>query len=105
MSVLKPEGTEFELKVYQYLLTIPYGETRTYEEVAEAVGDKKAAKAVGMAVNRNPIPLFIPCHRVIGKKGDLVGYQGGIELKKKLLSMEKANMNRTFKPGNFEDPE
>jgi methylated-DNA-[protein]-cysteine S-methyltransferase len=57
---LKPEGTEFELKVYQYLLTIPYGETRTYEEVAEAVGDKKAAKAVGMAVNRNPIPLFIP---------------------------------------------
>lgn len=100
---LKPEGTEFELKVYAYLQTIPYGETRSYEEVAEALGDKKAAKAVGMAVNRNPIPLFIPCHRVIGKKGDLVGYQGGLDLKKKLLAMEKANMNRTFKPGNFQD--
>jgi methylated-DNA-[protein]-cysteine S-methyltransferase len=68
---LKPEGTEFELKVYQYLLTIPYGETRTYEEVAEAVGDKKAAKAVGMAVNRNPIPLFIPVPPRDREKGRL----------------------------------
>lgn len=102
---LKPEGSEFEQKVYQSLLNIPYGETRSYEQVAESIGDKKAAKAVGMAINRNPIPLFIPCHRVIGKKGDLVGYLGGLDLKKKLISMEKSNQNRTFKPGDFQDPE
>lgn len=100
-----PAPTDFEAKVYQYVLTIPYGETRSYEEVAVALGDKKLAKAVGEAVGKNPIPLLIPCHRVIGKNGDLEGYIGGADLKKKLLHMEKANMNRTFKPGNFSDPE
>lgn len=99
------DATDFEKKVYEYLENIPYGETRSYEEVATALGDPKSARAVGLAANKNPVPLFIPCHRVIVKNGDLVGYQGGVDLKKKLLRMEKSNMNRVFKPADFSDPE
>ncbi len=93
---LDPETTPFTKKVYEYVSTIPYGSTKNYEEVAAAIGEPKAARAVGNALNRNPLPLFIPCHRVIGKDGDLVGYVGGLELKKKLLELEAKNVDRHF---------
>ncbi|MGB8452012.1 MAG: methylated-DNA--[protein]-cysteine S-methyltransferase [Anaerocolumna sp.] len=87
---LIPEGTEFQKKVWQVLQTIAYGETLSYKQVAEAVGNPKACRAVGMANNKNPIAIFIPCHRVIGSSGKLVGYAGGLDLKVKLLETEKA---------------
>ncbi len=84
-----PEGTAFQKKVWQTLLEIPYGETRSYKDIAAAIGQPKACRAVGMANNKNPIALAIPCHRVIGSKGELTGYAGGLEIKKQLLDMEK----------------
>jgi methylated-DNA-[protein]-cysteine S-methyltransferase len=101
---LEPEGTEFEKKVWNYVLTIPYGTTKTYEEVAGGIGEPSGERSVGMALNHNPIPLIIPCHRVIGKNGSLVGYIGGLDLKKKLITMEKTNSERIFRPGSYEDP-
>lgn len=86
---LNPQGTEFQKKVWKALLDIPYGETRSYRQVAEAVGNPKACRAVGMANNRNPIMIFIPCHRVVGSDGSLVGYEGGLDMKKWLLDLEK----------------
>jgi len=86
---LAPEGTPFQKKVWQALQEIPYGETRTYKEIAQAIGQEKACRAVGMANNKNPIAIFIPCHRVIGSNGTLVGYAGGLEVKKYLLDLEK----------------
>ncbi|SFN27449.1 methylated-DNA--[protein]-cysteine S-methyltransferase [Proteiniclasticum ruminis] len=85
---LHPEGTPFQKKVWAVLLTIPKGETRSYQEVAKLCGNEKASRAVGMANNRNPIPIFIPCHRVIGKNGALVGYGGGLPIKEALLRLE-----------------
>lgn len=102
---LQPQGTDFEKKVWDFVKTIPYGKTMTYEEVAVGIGEPNSDRAVGMALNHNPIPLFIPCHRVIGKNGTLTGYIGGLELKKWLLAKEKANGNKEFHPGNYEDPE
>lgn len=81
-------GTEFQKKVWQGLCKIPYGETRTYGEIATAIGNPKAARAVGMANNKNPIILAVPCHRVIGVNGKLVGYAGGLDMKKELLKLE-----------------
>ena len=86
---LDPEGTEFQKKVWAALREIPYGETRTYKDNATAVGDEKATRAVGMANNKNPIAIIIPCHRVIGTNGTLTGYAGGLDVKKKLLELEK----------------
>lgn len=86
---LNPKGTDFQKKVWKALCDIPYGETRSYKQVAEAVGNPKATRAVGMANNRNPIMIFIPCHRVIGSDGSLVGYGGGLDMKEKLLSIEQ----------------
>ena len=86
---LAPKGTEFQRKVWDALKEIPYGETRTYGEIAETVGNSKAARAVGMANNRNPIAIIVPCHRVVGANGKLVGYAGGMEQKEKLLHLEK----------------
>ncbi|HEY8349152.1 MAG TPA: methylated-DNA--[protein]-cysteine S-methyltransferase [Clostridia bacterium] len=83
------EGTPFQKAVWQALLEIPYGETRSYGEIAERIGNPKAARAVGMANNRNRIAVFVPCHRVIGADGRLVGYAGGVDIKKKLLDLEK----------------
>jgi methylated-DNA-[protein]-cysteine S-methyltransferase len=74
---LSPSGTEFQQRVWKALTGIPYGETVTYEDIARKVGNEKACRAVGMANNRNPISLIIPCHRVIGKNGKLTGYGGG----------------------------
>ena len=85
---LRPAGTAFQLSVWQALTEIPYGETRSYGEIAAAVGNPKAARAVGMANNRNPISILIPCHRVIGSTGKMVGYGGGLEKKLFLLELE-----------------
>lgn len=90
---LKPEGTEFQTKVWKNLGKIPYGQTISYKSLAETSGNPKASRAVGMANNKNPIPIFIPCHRVIASNGKLQGYAGGIELKKELLNMEKKYAN------------
>ena len=87
---LKPQGTPFRRKVWEALSNIPYGETRSYKDIAQAIGSEKAYRAVGTANNKNPIPIFIPCHRVIGADGQLVGYRGGIEMKMKLLALEKS---------------
>jgi len=87
----RPAGTEFQKVIWRKLLEIPYGETRTYSEIAEIIGRPKAVRAVGSACGSNPIPFLIPCHRVIGKDGSLTGYAGGIENKKFLLEFEKRN--------------
>ena len=84
-------GTPFQKKVWHALKDIPYGETRTYGEIAAIIGNKNAARAVGMANNKNPLPVFIPCHRVIGAGGKLTGYAGGLEMKKILLGIEERN--------------
>ncbi|MEE0933141.1 methylated-DNA--[protein]-cysteine S-methyltransferase [Clostridium sp. D43t1_170807_H7] len=86
---LEPEGTEFQKMVWNVLREIPYGETRSYGEIAKLIGNEKASRAVGMANNKNPIMIIIPCHRVIGVNGKLVGYAGGLDVKEKLLNMEK----------------
>ena len=87
---LRPVGTPFQLSAWDALRKIPYGETRTYGEIAAAIGKPRACRAVGMANNRNPISILIPCHRVIGAGGALVGYGGGLEVKKFLLKLEGA---------------
>lgn len=87
---LSPKGTEFMKQVWDALVDIPYGETRNYKEIAEKTGHNLAYRAVGLANNKNPIPIIIPCHRVIGANKNLVGYGGGLELKKYLLDHEKA---------------
>jgi len=87
---LKPNGTEFQKKAWGALLEIPYGETRSYKQQAELVGNSKASRAVGMSNNRNPIMIVIPCHRVVGANGDLTGYAGGLDVKRFLLDLEKS---------------
>lgn len=90
-------GTDFQKKVWRELQKIPYGETRTYQQIAEAVGNEKACRAVGMANNRNPIVIMIPCHRVIGANGSLTGYAGGLEKKEALLRLEGCNIKGMVK--------
>ena len=84
----KLHGTEFQKRVWTALLQIPYGETRTYGDIARELGDPKASQAVGSANGSNPIPIIIPCHRVIGANGKLTGFGGGIETKQFLLNLE-----------------
>jgi methylated-DNA-[protein]-cysteine S-methyltransferase len=86
---LAPEGTAFQKQVWDALVKIPYGETSSYGKLAKDIGKPGAARAVGMANNRNPIPVIIPCHRVIGADGSLTGYGGGLPMKEKLLALEK----------------
>jgi methylated-DNA-[protein]-cysteine S-methyltransferase len=85
---LKPKGTPFQLEVWHALSQIPYGETRTYQDIARVIDRPKAERAVGQACKRNPIGVIVPCHRVVGVKG-LTGYYGGLELKARLLEFEK----------------
>lgn len=85
---LAPCGTEFQKRAWHSLTKIPYGKTWSYKELATDAGNPKASRAVGMANNKNPISIFIPCHRVIGSDGELVGYGGGLDVKKKLLALE-----------------
>lgn len=86
-------GTPFQLQVWKELLRIPYGETRSYAEIAARVGNPKGQRAVGMANNRNPIGIVVPCHRVIGKSGSLTGYAGGLDIKQRLLELEGVKLN------------
>ncbi len=84
-------GTEFQKKVWTALCDIPYGETRSYKEIAIAIGNEKASRAVGMANNKNKLHIVVPCHRVVGADGNLVGYAGGLPMKEYLLKMEGDN--------------
>jgi len=86
---LNPHGTAFQRVVWQALCYIPYGETRSYKQIAQIIGNPNACRAVGMANNKNPVWIMIPCHRVIGANGNLTGYGGGLEMKQKLLELEK----------------
>lgn len=85
---LAPKGTEFYRSVWRALEEIPYGETRSYRDIAQVVGRPKAVRAVGQANHNNPIPIIIPCHRVVGANGSLTGYGGGLDLKERLLRLE-----------------
>ena len=85
---LAPDGTAFQRRVWRALIDIPYGETRTYAQIAAAVGSPRACRAVGGANGRNPLPIVIPCHRVVGTGGSLTGYAGGMKAKAKLLALE-----------------
>ncbi|EAE8347194.1 methylated-DNA--[protein]-cysteine S-methyltransferase [Listeria monocytogenes] len=87
-------ATPFQLEVFQVLISIPYGETSTYTEIAEQIKRPKAVRAVGTAIGKNPLLFIIPCHRVIGKNGKLTGYSGGIGMKESLLNLEKVNLNQ-----------
>lgn len=86
---INPKGTPFQLAVWHELRKIPYGETRTYGEIAAAIGKPNASRAVGMACNRNPLWIVIPCHRVVGSNRSLTGYAGGLSLKRALLELEQ----------------
>ena len=95
--VLKPHGTDFQRSAWESLLRIPYGETRSYLQQAESMSNPKAIRAIGQANSRNPILIIIPCHRVIGKNGSLIGYAGGLDRKTKLLALE----NRFTREQNY----
>lgn len=89
----KLTGTPFQLVVWKELQNIPYGKTTSYKEIAQKINKPKACRAVGMANNKNPLPIIIPCHRVIGSNGKLIGYAGGLKLKNYLLELEKSHTN------------
>jgi methylated-DNA-[protein]-cysteine S-methyltransferase len=89
---LAPEGTPFQLEVWHRLCVIPYGSTVSYGELASRIGNPKACRAVGLANGSNPIPIVIPCHRVIGSNGKLTGYGGGLPIKEKLLALERRQL-------------
>lgn len=86
-------GTAFQLACWQALLEIPYGETRSYGDIARAIGHPQAFRAVGMSNNRNPVAIVVPCHRVIASGGSLCGYGGGLDIKRKLLELEQASVH------------
>ena len=89
---IRLRGTDFQQQVWTALLDIPYGETRSYKQIAEAIGNPKGMRAVGMANNRNPLLIVVPCHRVIGANGSMVGYGEGVEMKEFLLRLEGSIM-------------
>ena len=92
---LAPQGTPFQLRVWEALLTIPCAETVSYGHIARLIGDANAGRAVGAANGRNPLPIVVPCHRVIGSNGKLVGYGGGLSVKEALLEHERRHYGRT----------
>lgn len=94
-------GTEFQKRVWLELLDIPFGQTRSYGEIAARLGNPKAVRAVGAANGRNPIPIVAPCHRVIGASGDLVGFGGGLDLKARLLDFERGALAFDFGSAKF----
>lgn len=91
---LAPAGTEFQKAVWKALRAIPYGRTRSYSDIAGRVGRPRAVRAVGMANGRNPLPIVVPCHRVIGRDGTLTGYGGGLHVKQALLDLERRHAGR-----------
>lgn len=88
------QGTPFQLRVWHFLLSIPYGKVACYQEAAAAAGNIKAVRAAGMANNRNPVSVVVPCHRVVGKNGALVGYGGGLDMKEALLNLEGISVSK-----------
>lgn len=90
---IRMNGTSFQQQVWNALLSIPYGQVTSYKEIAETIGVKNGARAVGMANRNNPLPLLVPCHRVIGANGKLTGYAYGLEIKKRLLALEGVNVS------------
>ena len=94
--LLAPRGTEFQQSVWRALRQIPYGETTTYAKIAEQIGRPSAVRAVGAANGANPIPIVIPCHRVIGSSGSMTGFGGGIDVKRQLLALEARKAGRTL---------
>jgi methylated-DNA-[protein]-cysteine S-methyltransferase len=90
---LEMQGTEFQLRVWNELRAIPYGETISYAQLAGRIGNPKAVRAVGLANGSNPIPIIVPCHRVIGSDGSLTGFGGGLATKKKLLELENKQLS------------
>ncbi len=98
---LDPRGTPFQRLAWAAVAAVPYGETRSYKEIAQGIGRPAAYRAVGAANGANPIPIIIPCHRLIGSNGDLIKYGGGIEIKRRLLAMEQRNrsLEKTPYPG------
>lgn len=88
-------GTEFQLEVWSELRSVPYGLTASYAEIAVAIGRPKAVRAVGAANGANPVPILIPCHRIVGSNGRLTGYRGGIEIKRNLIELEQRNTGRS----------
>jgi len=97
---LAPQGTPFQQKVWSELLKIPYGRTISYGELARRIGNPNASRAVGLANGSNPIPIVIPCHRVIGSNGKLTGYGGGLAIKEKLLALEKRQLRLLEMPAH-----
>ena len=93
---LQPAGTDFQIKVWEQVIKVPYGETVSYLEIAKRTGSKSNTRAIGMANGKNPIPIIIPCHRVIGTNGKLTGYAGGLDRKKWLLNHEKQFMGFSY---------
>jgi len=89
---LAPEGTQFQRNVWRELAEIPYGETISYGQLAQRIGNPRASRAVGLANGSNPIPIVIPCHRVIGSNGKLTGYGGGLAMKERLLALERRQL-------------
>jgi O-6-methylguanine DNA methyltransferase len=89
---LDPEGTVFQKQIWKQLEEIPFGEIRSYQDIANVIEKPNACRAIGMANSKNPIPIIIPCHRVIGKNGKLTGYAGGIDIKAKLLQLEDIDL-------------
>jgi len=96
---LDPQGTEFQRQVWQALVAIPYGETTSYGELARRIGRPAAVRAVGAANGRNPLPIIVPCHRVIGSDGSLTGYAGGLAIKRALLDLERRGMHAELAVG------
>ncbi|MGA9530200.1 MAG: methylated-DNA--[protein]-cysteine S-methyltransferase [Terriglobales bacterium] len=92
-------GTDFQLACWNALLAIPYGETRSYADIARAIEHPQACRAVGMSNNRNPVAIIVPCHRVIASGGSLCGYGGGLDLKRKLLELERGQIHSLFPVG------
>lgn len=95
---LKPQGSEFQRSVWRELLNIPYGETVSYGEIARRLGNPSASRAVGLANGSNPIAIIIPCHRVIGANGKLTGFGGGLDVKAKLLALERGELSLNLEP-------
>ncbi len=95
-------GTEFEQRCWLALLEIPYGETRSYADIARAIGNPKACRAVGLANGKNPIAIVVPCHRVVGANGNLTGYGGGLDIKRKLLELEAGKTSFQFPVATFQ---
>ncbi len=98
---LDPIGTAFQGRVWAALQTIPYGEVRSYIDIARAINNPRACRAVGMANNRNPLSIIIPCHRVVGANGSLTGYGGGLETKIRLLQLERVPLKAAREPDHY----